>query len=58
MFEVNKIDDYDELLDAALLDTEKDLQKEAGKNAVPQEVKKADRSYRARAARIHQVRQR
>ncbi|MBQ9609384.1 MAG: hypothetical protein IJV15_08080 [Lachnospiraceae bacterium] len=58
MFEVNKIDDYDELLDAALLDTEKDLQKEAGKNAVPQDVKKADRSYRARAARIHQVRQR
>ena len=58
MFEVNKVDDYDELLDAALLDTEKDLQKEAGKNAVPQAVKKADRSYRARAARIHQVRQR
>ncbi len=58
MFDVNKIDDYDELLDLALNETEKDLQKEAGENAVPQKVNKPDRSYRARAARIHQVRQR
>ena len=57
MFEVDKIEGLDEILDLALEDTERDLQKEAGKDAVAQPVKKADRSYRGKAARIAQVRQ-
>ena len=57
MFEVDKVEAFDEILDLALEDTERSLQAEAGRDAVAVEVKKADRSYRGKAARISQVRQ-
>ena len=63
MFDINKLDDFDNMLDEALGDTEFDLRLEAGKDAVAEEIKvpeikKRDRGPRARAARIHQVRRR
>ncbi len=58
MFDVNKIDSFDKLLDEALDETEKDLQKEAGPNANKVDIKKRNRSAKVRAERIHRVRTR
>ena len=58
MYNVNKIDGFDKVLDEALEDTEKDLQAEAGKDKKIQPLKRRDKNPRARSARINEVRRR
>ena len=58
MFNMNKIEQFDDILTEAMDQTEEELLQKAGNQAVPQERQQRDRSPRKRAERIRQVRNR
>ena len=58
MFDVDKVEGYDSLLDEAIAYTEQDLKMDEKADKLPEGMKKRTRSPRERAARIYQVRRR
>ena len=58
MFDVSKMEDFDRILFDAVKDTERELEKEAGDDAVRIGVKEQKKTYRMKAGRVHQVRRR